>query len=126
MNAKLTDNLRQLRLSGLAASLDVRLQEAAANQLNHVEFLELVLQDELAVRYERMVARRTRAACFREQKTLEDFDWQFNRSVKKKQVFDLAAGEFVRRHRDVLLLGPPGVGKPQPPQYPSGYPGVRR
>jgi DNA replication protein DnaC len=111
MNAKLSDMLKQLRLSGLAASLEVRLQEATANQLNHVEFLELVLQDELAVRYERMVDRRTRAASFREQKTLEDFDWQFNPSVKRKQVFDLAAGEFVRRHRDVLLLGPPGVGK---------------
>lgn len=111
MNAKLIESLKQLRLSGLAASLEVRLQEATANQLNHVEFLELVLQDELAVRYERMVDRRTRAASFREQKTLEDFDWQFNRSVKRKQVFDLAAGEFVRRHRDVLLMGPPGVGK---------------
>jgi DNA replication protein DnaC len=111
MNAKLVDSLKQLRLSGLASSLEVRLQEATANQLNHVEFLELVLQDELAVRYERMVDRRTRAASFREQKTLEDFDWQFNPSVKRKQVFDLAAGEFVRRHRDVLLLGPPGVGK---------------
>jgi len=111
MNVKLADMLKQLRLSGLAASLEVRLQEATANQLNCVEFLELVLQDELAVRYERMVARRTRAACFREQKTLEDFDWDFNRSVKRKQIFDLATGEFVRRHRDVLLLGPPGVGK---------------
>jgi DNA replication protein DnaC len=111
MNAKLTDMLKQLRLSGLAAALEVRLQEATANRLNHAEFLELVLQDELAVRYERQVARHTRAACFREQKTLEDFDWDFNRSVKRKQIFDLAVGEFVRKHRDVLLLGPPGVGK---------------
>lgn len=111
MNMKLAEMLKQLRLSGLASSLEVRLQEATANQLNHAEFLELILQDELAVRYERMVARRTRAASFREQKTLEDFDWDFNRSVKRKQIFDLAAGEFVRKHRDVLLLGPPGVGK---------------
>jgi DNA replication protein DnaC len=111
MNVKLADMLKQLRLSGLAAALEVRLQEATANQLNHAEFLELVLQDELAVRYERLVARHTRSACFREQKTLEDFDWDFNRSVKRKQIFDLAAGEFVRKHRDVLLLGPPGVGK---------------
>ena len=50
MNAKLAECLKQLRLSGLAASLDVRLQEATANQLNHAECLELVLQDELAVR----------------------------------------------------------------------------
>lgn len=111
MNVTLTDTLKQLRLSGLAGSLDVRLQEATANRLNHAEFLELILQDELAVRSERLIARRTRAACFRDQKTLEDFDWDFNRSIKRKPVFDLAAGEFVRRHRDVLLMGPPGVGK---------------
>ena len=111
MNAKLVEMLKKLRLSGLAQSLEVRLQEAAANRLNHAEFLELLLQDELAVRYERQIARRTRAASFREQKTLEDFDWDFNRSIRRKQIFDLAAGEIVRRHRDVLLLGPPGVGK---------------
>jgi DNA replication protein DnaC len=111
MNGTLNDMLKQLRLSGLIQSLDVRLQEATSNRLNHAEFLELVLQDELAVRRERQIDRHTRAACFREQKTLEDFDWDFNKTVRRKQVFDLAAGEFVRRHRDVLLVGPPGVGK---------------
>lgn len=111
MNAKLTDALKHLRLSGLAETLEVRLQEAMANQLTHAEFLELILEDELAVRYDRMVARRMRAASFREQKTLEDFDWDFNRSVPKKRMFDLAAGDFLRKRHDVLFLGPPGVGK---------------
>ncbi len=110
-NATLSESLKKLRLSGLRESLDVRLQEAAANRLNHSEFLELVLQDELAVRHDRLVARRTKAASFREQKTLEDFDWNFNRSIKKKPIYDLAAGGFVRQHQDVLLVGPPGVGK---------------
>ena len=109
--ATLTDALKRLRLSGLASSLEVRLQEAQANRLDHAEFLELALQDELAVRHDRLIARRTKAASFREQKTLEDFDWDFNRSIKKKPIFDLAAGGFVREHRDVLLCGPPGVGK---------------
>ena len=63
------------------------------------------------MRQERLIARGLKAAGFREQKTLEDFDWDFNRSIKKKQIFDLAAGRFVRQHRDVLLAGPPGVGK---------------
>lgn len=111
MNATLSESLKKLRLSGLRESLEVRLQEASANRLSHSEFLELVLTDELAVRNDRLVERRTKAACFREQKTLEDFDWDFNRSIKKKPVFDLASGAFVRRHRDVLLVGPPGVGK---------------
>jgi DNA replication protein DnaC len=111
MNAALRDALKRLRLSGLAASLAVRLQEASASRLSHSEFLELILQDELAVRQERLIGRRTQSAHFREQKTLEDFDWQFNPSVSRKQVFELAAGKFVREHRDVLLIGPPGVGK---------------
>jgi DNA replication protein DnaC len=111
MNAVLSDALKKLRLSGLAESLAVRLQEAQANRLAHAEFLELVLADELAVRQERQIARRVKAASFRETKTLEDFDWDFNRSIKRKPVFDLAAGHFVRQKKDLLLVGPPGVGK---------------
>jgi DNA replication protein DnaC len=111
MNAKLAEFLKQLRLSGMAQTLEVRLQEAAANRLDHAEFLELALADELAVRHERLIARGLKAAGFREPKTLEEFNWDFNRSIKRKAIFDLAAGGFVRQHRDVLLAGPPGVGK---------------
>jgi DNA replication protein DnaC len=111
MNDNLRHALKQLRLSGLLESLEVRLQEAAGHHLNHAEFLELILQDELAVRSDRLLKRRVKAAGFRELKTLDDFDWAFNPSIKKKQVFDLASGRFIREHRDVLWLGPPGVGK---------------
>jgi len=111
MNESLQSMLRKLRLSGLAQSLDVRLQEAAGHSLSHAEFLELILQDELAVRSDRQIARRVKAACFGDTKTLEDFDFSFNPSVKKKQLFDLATCRFIRESRDVLLLGPPGVGK---------------
>ncbi len=111
MNESLQTALRKLRLSGLAQSLDVRLQEAASHNLNHTEFLELILQDELAVRADRLMNRRVTAAAFREPRTLEDFDFAFNPSIKKKQIFDLATCRFVREARDVLLLGPPGTGK---------------
>jgi DNA replication protein DnaC len=111
VNDNLRQTLKQLRLSGLLESLEVRLHEAASHHLNHVEFLELILQDELAVRSDRLLKRRIKAAGFRELKTLDDFDWAFNPSLKKKQVFDLATGRFIREHRDVLWLGPPGVGK---------------
>lgn len=111
MTNALTTALKQLRLSGLLASLEVRLQEAAGHSLNHAEFLELILQDELLVRNDRLIQRRLKAAGFRELKTLEDFDWAFNPSIHKKQVYDLASCRFVREARDVLLLGPPGVGK---------------
>lgn len=111
MHDRLLTMLKRLRLSGLARSLDVRLQEAAGHQLNHVEFLELILQDELLVRDERQIARRVKAADFRESKPLDDFDWSFNPSINRKQVYDLATCRFIRERRDVLLLGPPGVGK---------------
>ena len=111
MNEALQTAMKKLRLSGMSQTLDVRLQEAAGNRLNHVEFLELVLQDELAVRSDRLVNRRVKAAAFREQKTLEDFDWQFNPSVKRKQVYELATCQFIHQGKDVLFLGPPGTGK---------------
>jgi DNA replication protein DnaC len=111
MKDSLQTTLRQLRLSGLAQTLDVRLQEAAGHNLSHAEFLELVLQDELVVRDERLVNRRVKAAAFREVKPLDEFDWSFNPSLPKKPVFDLATCRFIRDHRDVLLIGPPGTGK---------------
>jgi DNA replication protein DnaC len=107
----LTQCLRQLRLSGLLSSLEVRLTEAAGNHLDHGEFLELILQDELAVRASRQVDRRTKAAMFRECKPLDEFDFDFNSSIKRKQIHDLASGKFIREKADVLFLGPPGVGK---------------
>lgn len=114
MNESLQTALTRLRLSGLAASLDVRLQEAAGHHLGHSEFLELVLQDELLVRNQRLIGRRTKAAGFRELRTLDEFDFSFNPSIKRKQVFDLATGRFIREARDLLLIGPPGTGKPRP------------
>lgn len=111
MKDSLQSTLRQLRLSGLAQTLDVRLQEAAGHSLSHAEFLELILQDELLVRDQRQIDRRIKAAAFRELKPLDEFDFAFNPSVQKKQVFELATCRFIREGRDVLLLGPPGTGK---------------
>ena len=122
---QLTTTLRQLRLTGLAQTLDVRLQEAAANRLGHGEFLELILQDELNVRQQRLLARRTKAAEFRALKTLEDFDWQFNPSLRRSQIFELAAGHYLREGKDLLFLGPPGVGKTHLAQA-LGYEAIRQ
>jgi DNA replication protein DnaC len=89
----------------------VRLSEAAGNRLDHAEFLELVLQDELAVRGSRQIERRVRAASFRETRNLDEFDFSFNASIKRRQIEELATCRFIREKSDVLLLGPPGVGK---------------
>ncbi len=111
MNERLQSALRKLRLSGLAESLSIRLEEAAASRLTHAEFLELILQDELAVRDDRQTRRRTKAAAFREVKTLDQFDFAFNPSINRQQVYELATCRFIREAKDVLWLGPPGVGK---------------
>jgi DNA replication protein DnaC len=111
MSDTLATTLKQLRLSGMLQSLEVRLQEAAGHGLSHREFLELIVQDELLVRSDRGMQRRLKVASFRERKSLDDFDWSFNPSIKKKIVYDLATCRFIREARDVLWLGPPGVGK---------------
>ena len=110
-NDRLQTQLKELRLSGLARTLEVRCQEARANNLSHAEFLELVLQDEILIRQERQIGRRVTSAQFRELKTLDHFNWSFNTTIQRRQIFDLAAGHYIRERRDILLLGPPGVGK---------------
>jgi DNA replication protein DnaC len=111
MNQNLATTARQLRLSGLLHSLELRLEEARTHQLPHEQFLELIFQDELNVRQQRMIDKRTKAAGFRDQKTLDDFDWTFNPAIKRQQMYDLATGQFIRQRRDVLMIGPPGLGK---------------
>ncbi len=117
--------LKQLRLSGIHQTLPVRLQEATANRLSHADFLELILQDELAVRQERVLARLTLAADFRRLKTLEEFDWDFNPTIQRQPIYELAAGGFLTKATDVLFIGPPGVGKTHLAQA-IGYEAIKR
>ena len=111
MNETLARSLRKLRLSGMRETLDVRVQEAKSGKLNHVEFLELIVEDELQIRAQRLRQRRTKAASFREMRSLEHFDFSFNTSIPRKTIFDLATCRFIDEGRDVLFLGPPGTGK---------------
>lgn len=111
MKESLRDQLRRLRLSGLSETLDLRLSEAQSARLTYAEFLELILQDELLVRDHRTIMRRVKNAAFRDQKTLEDFDWGFNPRIQRSQMYELATGKFIKQRRDVLFCSPPGTGK---------------
>jgi len=124
MNESLVTTIKKLRLSGMLRTLEVRLQEAVGNSLSHAQFLELILTDELDIRKQRLIERRIKAASFRDLKTLEDFDFRFNPSIKRKQIYDLATCKFIQEGRDVLFVGPPGVGKSHLVQA-LGYQAIR-
>lgn len=111
MNLDLDRKLRHLRLTGMALALPARNQEAIHHQLAYVDFLELLVEDELTRRRDRLLARRLKAAGIPEMKTLETFDWSFNPQVPKALILDLATARFVAEHAGLLLIGPPGTGK---------------
>jgi DNA replication protein DnaC len=109
---EVTRALRQLRVSGMAATLETRIVEAQANQSAPIDFIASLIQDELQRRQDRLLERRVKRAQFRDaSRTLDTFDFDFNRKIDRRLVFDLAAGHFIAKHEDVLLLGPPGTGK---------------
>jgi DNA replication protein DnaC len=104
--------LRQLRLGGMAAVLETRLQQAQAEPMAPIDFLSCLVSDELTRRGDRLIERRQKQAQFRDpQVTLDNFDFDFNKKMNRSLVFDLATATFVSRHDDALFLGPPGTGK---------------
>src|SRR5713101_7378461 len=104
--------LRQLRCSGMAAGLEPRLLQAQTEQLAPIDFLSTLVSDELLRRQDRLLDRRLKQAGFRDVgKTLDTFDFEFNKKMNRRLVFELATGRFVTQHEDGLFLGPPGTGK---------------
>ena len=108
-NNTLKKYAHRLRLSGLLSTLELRLKEAEANRLPYHQFLELVFQDEINVRDQRTIARRQKAADFREIRSLDNFDFAFNACIDRVQIYELAACHFIRQQRDALLVGPPSL-----------------
>ncbi len=107
---ELDRSLRQLRLGGMADSLSLRSQQARAENLGPLDFISLLVHDEMQRRGDRLIARRVKAAGFRDHKALDTFDWKFN-AIDRALIFELATGRFIEQHEDVLLLGNAGVGK---------------
>lgn len=111
MNPQLATQLRHLRLSGMAEALPLRLEQARSADLEPLEFLELLVQDELARRADRLFARRLKLAGILQIKELSDFDWSFNPKIPRGLLTELVTACFVAEHRHALLIGPPGTGK---------------
>jgi DNA replication protein DnaC len=107
----LIPKLKALRLSGILDTLEVRTQQALAEQWTYGDFLERLLEDEVERRGQKQLALRVRRAALNTGKTLETFDFTFNPGVNRQLIYDLATGNFIRDRRNVLLCGPTGVGK---------------
>ncbi|PYP66469.1 MAG: hypothetical protein DMD36_17240 [Gemmatimonadetes bacterium] len=110
--AELDRALRQLRLSGMAVALEARLRQAQAERLAPLDLVAALVTDELVRRQDRLLERRRTHARFRDPgKTLDTFDFDFNKKMDRARVFELATGRFIAAHEDALFLGPPGTGK---------------
>src|SRR5437016_13963932 len=104
--------LRQLRLGAMASVLETRLHQAPTERMAPIDLMSCLVSDELNRRSDRLLDRRRKAAEFRDpQKTLDNFDFTFNKKMNRSLVFDLATANFVAKHEDGLFLGPPGTGK---------------
>jgi DNA replication protein DnaC len=103
--------LRRLHLSGMLDAIAARVEEARAGQMDPIDFLLLLLEDELLRRENEGVARRMGRARFEELSDLRDFDFSYNPEIPKAKLWELASGRYLEEHAAVLLCGPTGVGK---------------
>jgi DNA replication protein DnaC len=103
--------MKSIRLSAMTANLPVRLHEATANELSYLDFLQNLIDDELSLRRDRLLNKRLRQAKLPLMKTLDDFDFGFNPSINRQHIKQLSTCSFVAKHENILMIGPPGVGK---------------
>lgn len=108
---ELTPLLKQLRLSGILDSIEARNRQAIEARLAYPEFLALLIQDEIARREQKKFSLRIRRAGFRSQKTVEQFDFDFNPGINRALIQELAAGRFIQEPANILIAGPCGTGK---------------
>jgi len=111
MTHQLTPFLKRLRLSGIMRTLEVRNQQAVDGRWTYIEFLSRLLEDEVERRAQKQLELRIRRAAINTTKTLEGFDFNFNPTINRQQVLDLATCTYISQKRNVLICGPTGVGK---------------
>lgn len=111
IHARVIDALAKLRLGHVAERLDALLSEAAKNEPTYLDFLDRVLGEELSSKQRKRVVMGIQIAHFPTVKTLDEFDFKFQPSVDHKLVRELATGRYISSAENVLIFGPPGVGK---------------
>jgi DNA replication protein DnaC len=109
---ELKRSMTTLRLGGMAETVETRIIQAQSEKMVPLDFISALVGDELTRRSDRFILRRVKQATFRDaNKTLDAFDFDFNKKMNRRLIFELATGQFVDRHEDALFLGPPGTGK---------------
>jgi len=103
--------LRTLRLSGVLQTLDVRHRQALDAGWSYLDFLTRLLEDEVERRAQNQLSLRVRRGQLNTTKTLDGFAFSFNPGLNRQKVLAIAACDFIRAHRNVLVCGPSGVGK---------------
>jgi DNA replication protein DnaC len=106
LDPSLRDALRTLKLTGMLETLDARLAQTRAGTLGHLEFLQVLCEDEIGRRETTALTRRIRRAKFEEQVTLESFDFTANPKVPAAQIRDLGALRWLAAGESVILYGP--------------------
>lgn len=108
---ELTPMLKQLRLSGIMDSIETRNRQAIEKKMSYMDFLATIITDEIARRNQKKLATALRRANFRNQKTLEEFDFAFNPNINRSLVIDLSSCRFMSEKVGVFIIGPCGTGK---------------
>ena len=100
----LDKTLRTLKLSGMLETIEARLAQARAGELGHIEFLQVLCEDEITRRQAMSIHRRLRSARFDEQVTLEGFDFGASPKLPAAQIRDLAALRWLQAGESVFCM----------------------
>lgn len=107
----LKTKLRQFKLAGIVKSLEIRNKFAIDNSISYLEFMELLMDDELVNRKANSFGKRLIKSKINTMKSIDEFDFNYQPKLNKKHILDLASCRFINENKNIVLMGKPGVGK---------------